>query len=207
MTPPPDDSEGGGERDGQAMAALIAAAPDADAGRVLAFWFQEATPQQWFVRDSAFDARIAGAFSALHGLCTRALPTAWRESAAGILAGIIVLDQFSRNLHRDDPRAFAHDEAALALSMEAIERGLDRALPGVARKFLYMPFQHAEDAAVQDRSITLFADLGDADVLDFARRHRDIIVRFGRFPHRNAVLGRRSSAEELQFLQEPGSSF
>ena len=124
----------------------------------------------------------------------------------GSLALVIVLDQFSRNLFRGDPKAFAWDDTALSHARRAIDRGFAPALPVVERQFLYMPFQHSEDLTVQAESVALFETIGE-HALGFARRHQEIIERFGRFPHRNAVLGRESTAEELKFLEEPNSSF
>lgn len=174
---------------------------------VLAFWFGELQPPQWFRSDPAVDAVIASRFgTTLEALRVR-VPETWTSTARGALAAVIVLDQFPRNIHRGTPQAFSSDATALALSADAIARGLDRGLNEVERQFLYMPYQHAEDLAVQERSLELYAALGNASVLDFARRHRDIIARFGRFPHRNAILGRVSTAEEAVFLTQPGSSF
>ena len=139
--------------------------------------------------------------------CANEVPESWRTTARGMLAAVIALDQFPRNLYRGDPRAFAADPAALALATEAVERGLDRAMSIDERKFLYLPFEHSEDPAVQARSVELFAALEDEDTLGYALRHKEIIDRFGRFPHRNEVLGRESTPEEIEFLKEPDSSF
>ena len=135
------------------------------------------------------------------------VPPAWLVEPRGMLAAILVLDQFPRNMFRDDPRAFATDAAALALAKRAIDEGIDMRLAPEQRAFVYMPFQHAEALDDQARSIALFTALGNPNNLDFALRHQAIIERFGRFPHRNSVLGRVSTAAELAFLQEPGSSF
>lgn len=174
---------------------------------VLAFWFGELQPPQWFRSDPAVDATILSRFGTTLGALREGVPETWTSTARGTLAAVIVLDQFPRNIHRGTPQAFSSDATALALSASAIARGLDRGLNEVERQFLYMPYQHAEDLAVQERSLELYAALGNANVLDFARRHRDIIARFGRFPHRNAILGRASTAEEAVFLTQPGSSF
>ena len=130
----------------------------------------------------------------------------WRSTPLAALALIVVLDQFSRNLFRGTPRAFVGDPAALAAAASAIERGFDRLLSAQERTFAYMPFEHAEDLAAQRRSLALFGAL-DPDDIDYAKRHHDIIARFGRFPHRNAALGRESTPEEIEFLKRPGSSF
>ncbi len=135
------------------------------------------------------------------------MPQAWLVEPDGYLAAILVLDQFPRNMFRGDSRAFAADAAALALAKRAIAEGIDARLSPEQRAFLYMPFQHSEDAADQERSVQLFTALGNLLNLDFALRHKAIIDRFGRFPHRNAILGRATTQDEAAFLKEPGSSF
>lgn len=174
---------------------------------ILAFWFGELQPAQWFRPDTALDASIAARFGDTLAALRQQVPVAWKATARGTLAAVIVLDQFPRNIHRGTADAFASDAAALALAAELISKGGDRELNEVERQFLYMPYQHAEDLSVQERSIELYRALGNANVLDFAQRHRDIIARFGRFPHRNAIVGRASTPEEVAFLQQPGSSF
>ena len=174
---------------------------------VLAFWFEELTPDDWFGGGDEVDNRIRDRFLALHEALRDGVPESWRSTARGMLAAVITLDQFPRNLYRGDAQAFAADPAALALAKDAIERGLDRAMPKDERKFLYLPFEHSEDPAVQARSVELFATLEDEDTLGYALRHKEIIDRFGRFPHRNEVLGRESTPEEIEFLKEPDSSF
>jgi uncharacterized protein (DUF924 family) len=180
---------------------------------VLAFWFGaegEDRTALWFSRDDAFDREIRDRFGALHDRAARDELFAWAETPRGRLALLLVLDQFSRNLYRDDPRAFAQDESALGYLFDGLERGDDRALSLTERWFFYMPLMHAEDLAIQERGIELYTQLRDdapddlektfEGVLDFARRHRDVVARFGRFPHRNAVLGRETTAEEAEFL-------
>ena len=135
------------------------------------------------------------------------MPDSWLSAPRGWLAAILVLDQFPRNLFRGDARAFATDEAALGLAKRAIAEGIDLKLTPAQRSFVYMPFQHSEEKADQARSIELFTALGNPLNLDFAIRHKDIIDRFGRFPHRNAILGRTTTDEEATFLKQPGSSF
>ena len=130
----------------------------------------------------------------------------WRGSPLASLALAIVLDQFPRNMFRGTPRAFSSDELALAVARAAVERGFDRLLSPVERTFVYLPFEHAEDLAAQRRSVALSSALSP-DRAEYARRHYEIIARFGRFPHRNAILGRESIAEEAEFLEQPGSSF
>lgn len=172
---------------------------------VLRFWFQETRPQAWFTRDEAVDAEIRKRFGALHSSLTEKVPATVTATPLGALATVIVLDQFSRNLYRNSPRAFAADPTALAIAQEAIAAGFDRELDMRQRMFLYMPFQHSEDRALQARSVELFEALGEPTALDYARRHRDVIDRFGRFPHRNRILGRESTPEEIEFLKtHPG---
>ena len=177
------------------------------AADVLRFWFDEATPQQWFAKDTAFDAAIRTRFAALHAQAAQGELWHWRGDAQGRLAEILVLDQFSRNLHRGTPAAFAQDGMALVLAQELVASGQDRALPPAQRAFAYMPYMHSESAAIHAQSVQLFAQPGLEGNLRFALQHQAIIERFGRYPHRNAVLGRASSDEELAFLREPGSAF
>jgi uncharacterized protein (DUF924 family) len=172
---------------------------------VVHFWFVELRPEAWFKRDEAIDAAIRERFGGLHGSLTEKVPASVTRTPLGALATVIVLDQFSRNLFRNSPRAFACDATALAIAQESIAAGFDRELDRNQRTFLYMPFQHSEDREVQRRSVELFTALGDAETLDYAQQHRDVIERFGRFPHRNRVLGRESTAKELEFLKtHPG---
>jgi len=168
---------------------------------VLRFWFDEIKPAAWFSRDDQLDAQIRKRFGALHATLTEKVPASVTATATGALATVIVLDQFSRNLFRSSARAFACDSTALAIAQEAIRAGFDRALDPKQRQFLYMPFQHAEDREVQRQSVALFENLGLATSLDFARQHYDVIERFGRFPHRNRILGRESTPAELEFLK------
>ena len=174
---------------------------------VLRFWFEDSTPAQWFAKDDGFDAAIRERFGALHACAAQAELWHWRGDAPGRLAEVIVLDQFSRNLHRGAPAAFAQDGMALALAQEAVAQGLDAQLPPTRRAFLYMPYMHSESPREQQESLRLFTVLGNPVNLDFAQRHEAIVARFGRYPHRNAVLGRASTAQELAFLQQPGSAF
>lgn len=174
---------------------------------ILDFWFDALTPQQHFAKDAALDASVRARFSATLEAAARCEQWAWRASASGRLAEIVVLDQFSRNIFRDTPRAFAQDALALVLAQELVASGQDRSLPVAQRAFAYMPYMHSESALVQAQAVALFAQPGLEHNLHFALRHQAIIDRFGRYPHRNAILGRNSSAEELAFLAEPGSSF
>ena len=179
--------------------------PEAD---VLRFWFEETVPRQWFAKDPAFDAQVRERFIGLTRQAIKGELAGWAAEPASALALVILLDQFPRQLWRDSAMAFAGDHQALALSQAAVARGWLAAEPDQARRqFWLMPQMHAEDLAVQEASLPLFARFTDARTADFARRHRDVIARFGRFPHRNAALGRTSSGEELAFLQTPGSGF
>jgi uncharacterized protein (DUF924 family) len=182
---------------------------------VLQFWFGDEPLREraeWFRKDAAFDAQIRERFG---GAVTAALQGSlghWRDTAPGRLALVVVLDQFTRNILRGTPGAFAGDAQALALARQMVDAGEDHAWPPLQRLFIYLPFEHAEDAVVQEHSMRLFTALARDDpsqqgLLDYAVRHRDIVARFGRFPHRNAILGRESTAEEAEFLKQPGSGF
>ncbi len=174
---------------------------------VIRFWFEECEPAQWFKRDDAFDAEIVRRFSSVHREAAAGELWQWREAPLGRLAEIIVLDQFSRNIHRDRPWAFACDTVALVLAQEAVGQGVDRGLDPVQKAFLYMPYMHSESLLIHKQAVRLFSQPGLENNLDFEHKHKVIIERFGRYPHRNAVLGRQSTAEELAFLEQPGSSF
>ena len=174
---------------------------------ILAFWFEDSLPEQWYRKDPAFDDAIRDRFedtivAALAGRLDK-----WADDADGCLALIILLDQFTRNIYRDTPRAFAGDEMALALSLRCIDRGFIDHHDAAWRQFMLMPMMHSEDLGIQDRSIPLFETHTNPLTHEYAIRHRDIVARFGRFPHRNAILGRPSSTEEQEFLTQPGSSF
>lgn len=174
---------------------------------VLDFWFREIPESAWWEKSSVFDSALRQRFGELYHAATRGELFHWRDSIQGRLAEIIVLDQFSRNLFRDSAAAFAFDSMALVLSQEAVRSGLARELPPRQRSFLYMPFMHSESVAIHEEALTLFAETGMESNLDFEKRHKAIIDRFGRYPHRNALLGRASTPEETAFLQTPGSSF
>ncbi|MEO1771000.1 DUF924 family protein [Candidatus Enterococcus ferrettii] len=174
---------------------------------VLDFWFTESMPKQWFAKDESFDQKICERFVLLHRQASQGEKAFWRETIQGRLAEILVLDQFSRNLFREDPRAFAYDGMALVLAQEAIVKEELRELTVEERSFVYMPFMHSESLAIHEQAMILFSETGMENSLDFEKRHRDIIERFGRYPHRNAVLNRPSTQEELSFLKEPNSSF
>lgn len=174
---------------------------------VLRFWFDELKPAQWFRQDPHLDAEITRRFGACLAAAWRGELWRWRETSAGRLGEVIVLDQFARNIHRGTPAAFAGDPLALVLAQEAVARGADASLPPAKRAFLYMPFMHSESAAIHEEALRLFAQPGLEESLRFEHGHRDIILRFGRYPHRNAILGRVSTPAELAFLAQPGSSF
>lgn len=186
------------------------------AGDILAFWFGSGKPgpdpaSRWFGKDPSFDAEIRARYGNAIEAALAGAHEAWSGTPRGALARILLLDQFTRNVFRDTPRAFAGDARALAAAESAVARGFDRALDPVQRGFVYLPFEHAEDAAMQHRSLALFGALaretGDDTLLVWARKHADVIFRFGRYPHRNAILGRASTPEEVAFLAEPGSRF
>lgn len=173
-----------------------------DASDVVAFW-REAGPERWFAKDEAFDRQFKTRGLALHEAAARGDLDAWNATPEGALALAILLDQFPRNAFRDTPRMFATDEKALGLAAAAIDAGHDQAVTENLRTFFYLPFEHSEELADQERAVALFAPLG-GEVLAYAEIHRDIIHRFGRFPHRNAILGRETTPEEQRFLDEGG---
>ena len=188
------------------------------AGEVLDFWFgREGDPEygqfrdEWFRKDPDFDARVTEQFADLYEEAAAGSLDGWHDDAASCLALVIVLDQFPRNMFRGDGRTHAEDDRALAASRYAVEHALDRELPAFQRMFLYMPFMHSENVEDQRRSVELFERLageeGAPDVVSYAVAHRDIVERFGRFPHRNEILGRETTPEEAIFLTEEGSSF
>lgn len=172
--------------------------------QVISFWFEETDASLWFTRDDRFDAVCRERFKPLHERIA-ALPVGSLDTPLASVAGVIVLDQFARNMYRGSPRAFATDPQALAHAQHAIARALDEQLAPEQKMFLYMPFEHAEDRNVQAKSVELFDRLGLEEPARYAREHQQIIERFGRFPHRNAVLGRTSTPEEQEFLKtHPG---
>ena len=194
------------------------AAPPVTPAAVLDFWFGSgnAVDPRWFQRSVAYDQAIARRFGAAVAAALAGRLDGWAARSDGALALILMLDQFTRNMYRGTPQAFAGDARALALALQLVAGGVHLQWPPLQRWFAYMPLEHAEDAAIQDESVRLFEALADAagphrealqGALDYARRHRDVIVRFGRFPHRNAIVGRASSADEAAFLLQPGSSF
>ncbi len=187
------------------------------ADEVLDFWFgREGEPgyggfrEEWFRKDAEFDREVRERFEGLHEQAAAGALDGWKEDARGCLALVIVLDQFSRNMFRGDPRSYATDHKAQEMAEYAVDHALDRDLPEFQRLFLYMPFMHSEDLEHQRRSVELFGSLEgprESGSPDYAVRHLEIIERFGRFPHRNEILGRQTTPEEAEFLTQPGSSF
>lgn len=176
---------------------------------VLAFWYEEAGADQWFAKSDAFDLEIKTRFQTLVEMLDAEIDltglSPWEASGPGALASVIALDQFPRNIYRGTPRAFAFDEKARSIASRAIDAGLDDAMASEQRHFLYMPYMHVEDLASQERCVELFETrLSDPGLVRFAVEHRDIIERFGRFPHRNVILGRMSTPEEEEFLAGDG---
>ena len=176
--------------------------------QIINFWFNEIKPKQWYVKDPEFDLLIKDRFSQCHEQASRCELANWRQWPLGRLAEVIVLDQLSRNLYRDDYRAFACDALALALAQEAISANVQDSFTNTSQKsFLYMPFMHSESKAIHETAVQLFSEPGLESNLEFELKHKAIIDRFGRYPHRNIILGRESTEEEEAFLKQPGSSF
>ncbi len=192
---------------------------DARATEVLDFWFgapdasgKLATREAWFRKDAAFDASIRERFGTRIDAALRGELAVWAKEPMSALALVLLLDQFTRNTRRDSAGMFAGDALALGITRDIVAAGWDRSMAGVQRQFVYLPFEHSESLADQHESLRLFAQLGQhhpelAGLLEWARKHHDIVARFGRFPHRNAALGRASTAEEAEFLKQPGSGF
>ena len=174
---------------------------------IIKFWFDKLEPKQWWVKDPALDQLIIDRYATIHKQAACCELVGWRQKAEGRLAEIIVLDQFSRNMFRASPLAFAQDSLSLALAQEAISTGADQLLTPVERNFLYMPFMHSESLIIHEQAVELFRRNGQQASLDYEYKHKTIIERFGRYPHRNDLLGRTSTAEEIAFLQQPGSRF
>ncbi len=174
---------------------------------ILDSWFSPETQPNWFAKSDQFDQSLKEKFGDILEQASRAELWSWRKNADGRLAEIIVLDQFSRNIFRDTPRAFAQDSLALALAQEAISQDLDKQLSPEQRSFLYMPFMHSESKLIHEFALKLFQRLGNPENLEYEIKHKIIIDRFRRYPHRNQILGRESTEEELSFLTQPDSSF
>ena len=174
---------------------------------ILNFWFKDCKPEHWFKKNDDFDQMIEKRFSSVIEDSIEGKLDSWEETETGCLALIIVLDQFTRNVFRDTPRAFAGDKRALALSQTCCDKGYLNN-PDINRsKFMLMPMMHSENLAVQDAALPLFNNYASEKDYEYAEKHREIIARFRRFPHRNVILGRKSTNEELEFLKQPGSSF
>lgn len=180
---------------------------NADYQAVLDFWFSQLTCEQWFVRSDTVDEDIRRRFSATHLALAGGDVEPWRKTPESRLAAIIVLDQFPRNIYRGTPLAFATDWMALREARLALDSGADQAVAVGHRAFFYLPFEHSENLADQHLSVRLFEALGDDNYLDYAKRHLEVIAEFGRFPHRNAFLGRESTGAELDYLSRPGAGF
>jgi uncharacterized protein (DUF924 family) len=180
---------------------------------ILDFWLGDGNSarDEWFRKDPAFDAAIRTHFGATVEAALGGAYAQWTGEPRGALALVLLLDQFTRNLHRGTPKMFAGDARALAVADAAVAAGHDRALGSFERSFLYLPFEHAEDLGAQERSLALFSRLADETgieaPLEWAQKHAAVVRRFGRYPHRNAILGRTSTPEEIAFLAQPGSSF
>lgn len=179
--------------------------------RILDFWFKE-NSKNWFVKSDGFDDQIKSNFLEIHSELSAGEHQDWKADPHSMLAMIIVLDQFPRNMFRNDKKSFASDPPALSLAREMVAKGFDKKLTPIERVFVYLPFEHSEDIEDQEKSVRLFAELkaGDENLdsyWDFAKRHYEIILKFKRFPHRNQILGRKSTPEEIEFLKEPGSAF
>lgn len=175
--------------------------------QVLDFWFRELAPKQWWVKSDELDRQIETRFGALLAAAERCELFGWRETAWGRVAEVIVLDQFSRNIYREQARAFANDALALGLAQTAVADGVDRELEATQQVFLYMPHMHSESRLIHAQAVRLFSQPGMENNLAFELKHKAIIERFGHYPHRNAALGRISTPEEIEFLKAPGSSF
>jgi uncharacterized protein (DUF924 family) len=168
---------------------------------VLHFWFEELSPKDWFLGSTHVDDKCRSRFGDIYAALKADPPAPESADARTLLAAVIVFDQFSRNIFRKTPQAYATDASALAMARHAVTSDKQRSLPEMQRYFLYMPFMHSEELTAQAESVRLFNELGVPDGVKYARHHHDIVARFGRFPHRNSILGRQSTAEELEFLQ------
>jgi uncharacterized protein (DUF924 family) len=178
-----------------------------DASEVLNFWFTTLKSKDWFAKNPMLDKQIKDRFYDVHSRAQEGELFGWRSSAEGRLAEIIILDQFSRNIFRDSPEAFANDNLALVLSQEMVLGGWDQKIPIERRAFVYLPYMHSESRLIHDQAVQLFNQKGLESNYDYELKHKSIIDRFGRFPHRNQILQRPSTAEEIEFLKGPGSSF
>lgn len=176
---------------------------------ILHFWFEETQPAQWFQKNDDFDTLIRERFLGIYRLAADGVCDLWRDEAEGCVALCVVLDQFPRNIFRGQAESFASDAKALLVARQALARGFDQTQPPARRRFLYLPFEHSEDMTDQQRAVALFQSMQADDPLgyDYALRHQEVIERFGRFPHRNAILGRKNTPEEDEYLAQAGSGF
>ena len=174
---------------------------------VISFWFEEIEPKQIWIKDPEFDQLIVDRFSEVYQQATRCELFEWREKSEGCLAEIIVLDQFSRNMFRDSAKAFAFDALALSLTQQALALGIDEQLESRKRNFIYLPLMHSESKIIHEFALKIYTKNSKHASLEFEIKHKNIIDRFGRYPHRNKVLGRVSTDEEVEFLKQPGSGF
>lgn len=174
---------------------------------IINFWFEEIEPKQIWIKDDKFDQLIIDRFTTIYEKAIRCELFDWRKTAEGRLAELIVLDQFSRNMFRDSAKAFAYDALALCLSQHAISDGADQQIEKDRRNFMYLPFMHSESREIHRQALKIYQDFGEQGSLDFEIKHKAIIDRFGRYPHRNKALGRESTQDEIKFLAQPGSSF
>ena len=174
---------------------------------IIKLWFEELTPDQWFKADESLDLKITEKYIALHASVVAGELSYWRIEPMGRLAEILVLDQFSRNIYRDDPKSFFYDSMALVLAQECIRGEHHKNFKSLYRQFLYMPFMHSESKIIHNTALLLFSEKGLESSLDYELKHKEIIERFGRFPHRNEVLGRQSTPEEIEYLKENKSIF
>lgn len=180
---------------------------DSEIEAVIQFWFDEVTPAQWWKVDVDFDRLILERFSGIHAQANRCELFAWRSDPQGRLAEILILDQFSRNMYRNTPQAFSSDAVALTLTQEAVAAGADNALNAEQRNFLYMPYMHSESKAIHAFAEPLFHERASKNTYEFELKHKAIVDRFSRYPHRNAILSRESTAQELEFLKQSGAGF
>ena len=176
---------------------------------ILTFWFEETKPVQWFQKNDDFDELIRSQFDTAYTLARQGILEGWKETPLGCLAYILLLDQFPRNMFRDTAKAFETDPQALEIAKHALDKHFDKTLSPIQKRFIYLPFEHSEDLKDQETSVKLFEKTKKDDPVgyDYAIRHLKIIERFGRFPHRNEILGRKSTPEELTFLKDPDNSF
>lgn len=176
---------------------------------ILHFWFEETSPAQWFQKNDIFDGQITDRFLVTYEMAANGLCDGWSVDPDGCLALCILLDQFPRNMFRNSGRAFATDNKALLIAKHTVSKGFDQILPPIQRRFIYLPYEHSEKLADQKKSVTFFEGMKEEDPVgyDYALRHYDVIERFGRFPHRNKILGRENTQEEEEYLAQPGTGF